>query len=111
MEELYVEGVAIHGGPEPCGHGREAVVEASVGVRVGWAIEPRNWCIRGADVLTTGGRQHCWRRFRESSAGLAGSKNLCMRGISMRENREIQRLPARLDGGAGRAEKAEAVIP
>ena len=43
MEELYIEGVAIHGGPEPCGHGREAVVEASVGVRAGWAIEPRDW--------------------------------------------------------------------
>ena len=49
--------------------------------------------------------------FREPSSDLAGSKNLCMRGISMRENREIQRSPARLDGGAGRAGKAEAVIP
>ncbi len=39
MRELYVEGAAIHDGPEPCGHGREAVVEASVGVCVGWAIE------------------------------------------------------------------------
>jgi hypothetical protein len=29
------------------------------------------------------------RRFRELSAGLAGSKNLCMRGVSMCENREI----------------------
>jgi hypothetical protein len=29
------------------------------------------------------------RRFREPSAGLAGSKNLCMRGIFMLENREI----------------------
>jgi hypothetical protein len=47
----------------------------------------------------------------EPSAGLAGSKNLCMRGISMRENREIPRSPARLDGGAGRAGKAQAVIP
>jgi hypothetical protein len=111
MEELYIEGVAIHGGPEPCGHGREAVVEASVGVRAGWAIEPRNWCSRGADALTTCGRQHRWQRFRELSADLAGSKNLCMRGVSMRENREIPRSPARLDGGAGRAGKAEAVIP
>jgi hypothetical protein len=51
------------------------------------------------------------RRFREPSAGLAGSKNLCMRGIFMLENREIPRSPARLDGGAGRAGKAEAVIP
>lgn len=44
-------------------------------------------------------------------ADFAGSKNLCMRGISMRENREIPRSPARRDGGAGRAGKAKAVIP
>src|SRR5687768_15651431 len=43
MRELYIEGVAIHGGPEPCAGVREGVGEASVGVRVGWAIEPRNW--------------------------------------------------------------------
>src|SRR5512144_1125510 len=43
MRELYIEGVAIHGGPEPCVGVREGVGEASVGVRGGWAIEPRNW--------------------------------------------------------------------
>ena len=43
MEELYIEGVAVHGGPEPCVVVREGGGEASVGVRVGWAIEPRNW--------------------------------------------------------------------
>ena len=43
MEELYIEGVAVHGGPEPCVVAREGGDEASVGVRVGWAIEPRNW--------------------------------------------------------------------
>jgi hypothetical protein len=29
MEELYIEGVAVHGGPEPCGGVREGVGEAS----------------------------------------------------------------------------------
>jgi hypothetical protein len=43
MEELYIEGVAVHGGPEPCVVVRKGGGEASVGVRVGWAIEPRNW--------------------------------------------------------------------
>jgi hypothetical protein len=43
MEELYVEGLAIHGGPESCvddprGHG-----EALTGARAGRAIEPRNF--------------------------------------------------------------------
>jgi hypothetical protein len=107
MRELYIEGVAIHGGPEPCVVVREGGCEASVGVRAGWAIEPRNdKSDRGADALTTGGRQHRWRRFREPSADLAVSENLCMCGISMRENREIPRSLARLDGGVGRAGKA-----
>jgi hypothetical protein len=43
MRELYIEGVAVHGGPEPCVVARKGGGEASVGVRVGWAIEPRNW--------------------------------------------------------------------
>ena len=112
MRELYIEGVAIRGGPEPCAVVREGGCEASVGVRAGRAIEPRkDKTDRGADALTTGGRQHRWRRFRESLADLAGSENLCVCGISMRENREIPRSPARLDGGAGRAGKAQAVIP
>lgn len=112
MRELYIEGVAIHGGPESCVGVREDVGEALTGVRAGWVIEPRkDNSGRGADALTTGGRQHRWRRFREPLAGLAGSEILCMRGISMRENREVPRLPACGDGMAGRAGKAEAVIP
>src|SRR5207247_7080722 len=40
--ELYIEGVAIHGGPESCAGVREGVGEALAGVRAGWAMEPRN---------------------------------------------------------------------
>ena len=61
--ELYIEGVAIHGGPESCAGVREGVGEALIGVRVGWAIEPRinvSGCRRG----TTG-------RKATSSAALA----------------------------------------
>ena len=42
MEELYVEGVAIHGGPESCVGAREGAGEALTGARIGQAIEPRN---------------------------------------------------------------------
>ena len=111
MRELYIEGVAIHDGPESCVGGRDAVGEALTGVRAGRAIEPRNLLAWGADVVLQGGRQHRRRRFREPSADPAGSKNLCMYGISGRENREVPRSSARLDGGAGRAGKAKVVIP
>jgi hypothetical protein len=90
---------------------REGGGEASVGVRAGWAIEPRNLLVRGADAVLQCGRQHHRRRFREPSMDPAGSRNLCMHGISRRENREVPRSSACGDGRAGRAGKAEAVIP
>src|SRR6266536_3419644 len=52
---------------------------------------------RGADAVQRGGRQHRRPRFREWSADPARSENLCMRGISMRENREARRLPVGVD--------------
>ena len=96
MRELYIEGVAIHGGPESCVGAREGGGEALTGVRVGWAMEPRNHLLRGADAVPRGGRPHRGRRYREPSADPARSENLCMRGVSMRENREIPRSPADL---------------
>ena len=42
LKGLYVEGVAIHDGPESCVSAREGVGEVLTGVRAGWAIEPRN---------------------------------------------------------------------
>jgi hypothetical protein len=93
MRESDTEGVAIHGGPEPCVGVREGAGEASVGVRAGWAIEPRNQCSVGADAVVVGGRQHRWPRYRELSADPARSKNLRMHGISARENREVPWSP------------------
>jgi hypothetical protein len=74
---------------------REGAAKRWTGVRAGWAIEPRNKRVRGADVVELGGRQHRRRRYRESSADPARSKNLCMYGIFMRENREIPCLARR----------------
>ena len=51
MRVLYIEGVAIHGGPESCVGVREGVGEALTGVSAGGAIEPRNPWSRGVDVV------------------------------------------------------------
>ena len=45
MEELYVEGLATHGGPESCVDVPRGRGEALTGVRAGRAIEPRNTAI------------------------------------------------------------------
>jgi len=96
MKESDTEGVAIHSGPESCAGVREGVGEALTGVRAGWAIEPRNQLFVGADVVVVGGRQYRWQRFRELPVDPARSKNLCMHGISLRENREVPRLPVQV---------------
>src|SRR5918994_821911 len=98
MKEPDTEGVATRGGPESCAGVREGVGEALTGVRAGWAIEPRNQLVRGADAVHGCGRQHRARRYREPLADPARSRNLCMHGISMRENREIPRSPVPVAG-------------
>jgi hypothetical protein len=65
MRELYIEGVAVHGGPESCVVVCEDCGEALTGVRAGWAIEPRNHLIWGADVVSRRGRPHRQQRYRE----------------------------------------------
>src|SRR3954447_12258367 len=77
MRELYIEGVAIHGGPEPCAVVCEGGGEASVGVRVGWAMEPRNWLPSRSDALTTGGRRYRRRRYREPSGRISRGPRTC----------------------------------
>jgi hypothetical protein len=64
MEELYVEGVASHGGPESCVGVREDAGEALTGVHTGWAIEPRN-------VSSPGCRRHAPERKATSVAALS----------------------------------------
>ncbi len=108
MKESDIEGVATH--PESCVGARKDDGEALTGVRAGWAIEPRNQGVRGADVVIRSGRQHRWWRYREPPADPARSKNLCMHGVSMRENREVPRSPAQVDHWAGRTGRAKAVI-
>ena len=69
MRELYVEGVATHGGPEPCvgdPRGRSEALDRGTHRP---AIEPRNGVNRGADVVMTGGRQHRWWRYARAIRG------------------------------------------
>lgn len=98
MQEPCVEGLATRDDPESCAVVREGDGEALTGARAGRAIEPRNPAVRDADAVFEGGRQHRGQRYRELSAGPARSKNLCMRGTFMRENREIPRSPVAVIG-------------
>ncbi len=109
MEELYIEGVAIHGGPESCVVVREGGGEALTGVRAGRAIEPRNKANRDADDVVTIGRQHRWQRYREVPADPARSKNhgMCVK-LHAREPGGPA-LARQVDYLAGRSGNAAAV--
>ena len=78
MRTLHVEGVATHDGPELCVDVRKDGGEALTGVRAGWAIEPGNRCIRGADAVERSGRPYRRQRHRKLPSDPARSKNLCM---------------------------------
>jgi RNA-directed DNA polymerase len=107
MRETYIEGVASHDGPESCAGLCKEAGEALTGVRTGRDIEPRNHIDRGADAVHVSGRPHDQERQREFLGDPARSKTPRMRGLSVRENREVPWLPA-LDGEAGRGGKAKA---
>ena len=94
MRELYIEGVAIRGGPESCVGVRESGGEALTGVRAGWAIEPRypGFGVPTLSDLAEG--NIAGGAIREPSVDPARSKTQCMHGISKHENREVPRLPA-----------------
>ncbi len=99
MEELYIEGVATHGGPESCVGVREDDDEALTGVRAGRAMEPRNQRSGVPTPSTQAEGNICGGATREPSGDPARSENLCMHGTSMRENREIPRSPVPLITG------------
>ena len=64
MEELYVEGVAIHDGPESCVGVREGDGEALTGVRAGQPLS--------REITASGCRRRPMRRKATSSAALEG---------------------------------------
>jgi RNA-directed DNA polymerase len=89
MKALYIEGVAIHDGPESWVDVRKGGGQALTGVRAGWAIEPRNG-ETGVPTLSNEAEGNiAGGAMREPPADPARSKNLCMCGISGCENREV----------------------
>jgi hypothetical protein len=74
MKVSYVEGVANHNGPEPCGAAREGDVEALTGGRTGsvlsreiYALLRKQQVLRDADEVEDDGRQHRVHRHRKVS--------------------------------------------
>ena len=104
-----IEGVAIHGGLESCVGVREDGGEALTGVRAGWAIEPRNQGVRGADVVNQNGRPHRRRRYSRAVEGpCAVEEPVHVRNLHAREPGDPM-VARRVDHWAGRTGKAEAV--
>ena len=95
------EGLASHGGPEPCGGGRKGVVEALARGTCRQAIEPRN--------NTRSGRRHRCVKWKatpsvakaRAASGPRGVEEPCMHGTFMRENREIPSSPVVYGRGGG----------
>lgn len=66
MKEPDTEGVATHGGPEPCTGIRENAGEAWDRGTSGPGIEPRNQESRALTLLTEAESQHVPSRYREA---------------------------------------------
>jgi RNA-directed DNA polymerase len=109
MRELHIEGLATHDDPESCVGVRKGVCEALTGARAGRVLSPEisqsrvPTQLRAAEGHTHGGDNG------KPSGDPAGSKTPRMRGISMRENREIPKTPS-ADGALGRIGKAMVTI-
>jgi hypothetical protein len=109
MRESCTEGVATHGGREPCVGAREGAGEASAAVRAGRAIEPRNGVSPGCR------RCHDKRKAIPSAALARAVVGPCAVG----EPGHVRNLSAREPGGpvfarpadqrTGRSGNAEAV--
>jgi hypothetical protein len=109
MRELYIEGLATHDDPESCVGACEGVGEALTGARAGWAIEPRNQGVRGADAVKQVGRQHRWRRYARVVRGpRAVGEPVHVRNLHAREPGDPA-IARPVDGRAGRLGNAEAV--
>ena len=104
MKEPYIEDLASHDAPESCAGLRKETGEALTGVRAGRVLSREKSSNQGADDVALIGRQHGHARSGECMSGPARSQTPRMRGISMRENREIPSPPSG-DSPGGRVGK------
>jgi hypothetical protein len=114
MRVLYIEGVAIRGGPESCVGDREGVGEALTGGVQAGLLSREITLVRGADAVHLSGRRDRRRRYREPLADPVRSEILGMyAGPHAREPGDLRTARQwRLVGpAAGRGGNAEAVIP
>ena len=65
MKESYDQDPASQVGPESCGDGREAVVEALTGERAGRVCSRVRNSLRDVDAVGESGRPHPVHRYRE----------------------------------------------
>ena len=109
MEELYVEGLATHGGPKSCVDVPRGRGEALTGARAGRVIEPRNQ-LSGVPTLSRLWKATPLAALARAAWGPRAVKEPGhVRNLHAREPGEP--VPARLaDHRAGRSGNAEAVI-
>ena len=106
MKESYGEDLASHTDPESCTVARKGGCEALTGACAGGLLSREIIRVRGADVVSVGGRQHPMHRYGKRYGDPARSENLGMHRNTSRENREIPCSPVRY-GVAGRIGKSQ----
>jgi hypothetical protein len=90
MKVSYEEGLANCFGPRRrCDEGNDVVLSVRSGGHVGQLLSSEIFMLPWADLVLTRGRQHRNERSGKIEAATAEPVNLCMRGNSKRENREI----------------------
>lgn len=86
------KGLANHVGPESCGGGREAVVEALTGERAGRVSSLENAIVWDADAVLSGGRQQRSLRLGKERSHPTWSKTPRTHRSILRGSREIPAL-------------------
>src|SRR5260370_34390112 len=93
MKVSYVKGLANRNGPESCVAWSNPRGEALTGQRAGWVLSREIDSVRDADPVRRRGRPQPMFRFGKGRWYPARSETPGMDGSSLRENREILRLP------------------